>query len=90
MADEFEGTVDLEINGQLEEDVEEVEIQELEGRGTVELMNKTGFFNRHPVLIYFVLAFPVSWGLTLLVTGTGRFSGQPTPGLRGLTLPSGR
>lgn len=44
--DEFEGTVDLEINGQLEDNVEEVEIQEHEGRGTVELMNKTGFFEK--------------------------------------------
>ncbi len=43
-------------------------------------MNKNVFYNRHPVLIYFVLAFLISWGLLLLLGGTGRFFGLQTPG----------
>lgn len=37
------------------------------------------FIKRHALLTYFLLAYVISWGCVLAVTGTGRFSGQETP-----------
>src|SRR6516165_4457247 len=40
-------------------------------------MENSGFIKQHPVLCYYVLAFAISWGAVLAVTGLHGIPGNP-------------